>query len=693
MAKSVPLEEGLNMSVRDLVDTFPISLSLEEGESGKIRIRGPFGHCEVPTANNRRYGRKVMESNIKALGESMRRRRVFGELDHPADGATSLKRVSHIITDLKIESDGQIVGVAEPLPTPYGQVLMALAKANCELGISSRGRGSTVTTDEGIDEVQDDYVLKTFDFVDNPASKNAYLTFESDEGRAALIESVGEEHRDDIRAALEEAAKEAETFRIEDIEDPALRELVRECMCQDKATDASGGNESEDEPKEPEKEESEGSNGEVEQEAVETEEADDEVFGGISEGSPGDIGVQRMAIKQILGQLRLTPHTFHRVASSKEETEATVQLRDKASLKFHATTSGLKWSLSQGNKVVASGEAKYAGTIKKITDPIRAALDDLFKGESVEEDEDAIADSDLVAERDRLAEEVERLKHAVSTGLESATQQIRDELSEQIRAELIRDPQVVGSRTIVEAIAAMVSEFIAPDDEVMALRRQVAALEDLVQITEFDAAQVKLEADDKMQEVIAESRRFVFESKIAGHPKADAIRRMVGDASKLTEEEIGERTAAAFSVLGDPPSVTDLRRRLREAVELGTKIEEANTALTAKLEAEIEKTKGLKQQLVEVSRERDRLSALVESVPDARRVSSLVESEDADGVRRVARQNRIDPDITRAMRKRSASSERQVPRQDPDDGATLHEDEDAGFEIDDGFFNRLAGIE
>ena len=63
------------------------------------------------------------------------RKKVLGELDHPADGKTSLKRVSHIITNLQVMDDGQIVGEAEVLNTEAGKTLKALIKALLELDI------------------------------------------------------------------------------------------------------------------------------------------------------------------------------------------------------------------------------------------------------------------------------------------------------------------------------------------------------------------------------------------------------------------------------------------------------------------------------------------------------------------------------------------------------------------------------
>lgn len=90
-----------------------------------------------------------------------------------SDGRTSLEKVSHIVTGMKME-DGVLVGEAEILDTDKGRNLMAILKSGCKVGISSRGFGSTKPNDKGEDVVQEDYKLMTFDFVADPADQQAY---------------------------------------------------------------------------------------------------------------------------------------------------------------------------------------------------------------------------------------------------------------------------------------------------------------------------------------------------------------------------------------------------------------------------------------------------------------------------------------------------------------------------------------
>jgi hypothetical protein len=151
-------------------------LTLVEGDgtrAGRVFARGEFGHTTKPTANNRRYPKKIWEKNIDRLQENLQGRKVLGELDHPSDGRTSLQRASHVITEIRLEDD-RVMGEAEILDTSKGRDLKAILAAGVPVGISSRGYGSTQPDGEGIEEVQDDYKLVTFDFVAEPADSTAY---------------------------------------------------------------------------------------------------------------------------------------------------------------------------------------------------------------------------------------------------------------------------------------------------------------------------------------------------------------------------------------------------------------------------------------------------------------------------------------------------------------------------------------
>lgn len=158
-----------------LIDSMPLEFTLEEAkdEPGKYVVRGQFARSDKPTENKRLYGPHLWEREIGRLSEALKGRMVMGELDHPADGRTKLQRVSHILTDLQAEA-GEIRGAAELLDTPNGRIAKAILDANGKIGVSSRGFGTTKTIANGVQEVQEDFVLHTFDFVADPAMKTAY---------------------------------------------------------------------------------------------------------------------------------------------------------------------------------------------------------------------------------------------------------------------------------------------------------------------------------------------------------------------------------------------------------------------------------------------------------------------------------------------------------------------------------------
>jgi len=152
-----------------------LRLVTEGVASGKTIARGEFGRCDVATQNGRIYSRKLMEREIARLMPDLKARRILGELDHPSDGKTSLKRVSHVLTNLSIDDNGVVEGECEILNTPEGKTLKALIEADVQVGVSSRGFGTTVPARGKVEgeDVQDDFVLKTYDFVADPAVKSA----------------------------------------------------------------------------------------------------------------------------------------------------------------------------------------------------------------------------------------------------------------------------------------------------------------------------------------------------------------------------------------------------------------------------------------------------------------------------------------------------------------------------------------
>jgi hypothetical protein len=158
-----------------ITDTFIIEnlQVLEESKSnGTMKIAGVFQRANSPNHNKRIYEKKLLVREMKRLDEAINERRLMGELDHPTHDAVKLGNVSHLVTKLQMRGD-EMIGEAEILNTPCGQVAQALIKGGVKLGISSRGMGSLTERGE-YSVVNDDFKLVTFDLVADPSTKGAF---------------------------------------------------------------------------------------------------------------------------------------------------------------------------------------------------------------------------------------------------------------------------------------------------------------------------------------------------------------------------------------------------------------------------------------------------------------------------------------------------------------------------------------
>ncbi len=225
------------MSKQLLIDAKPIKLSLQESEGGKMVARGEFARCDVPTQNGRTYPRGVYEREVRKLQESVVSRRAFGELDHPDDGKTKLSRVSHVITKLEIDKNGVVIGEAEILNTPNGQTLKAILDAGAEVGVSSRGFGSTKQLADGSQVVGEDFTLRSFDFVADPAMKSAYPQIFAEDVEVEFSEdSLLDEFphlAEDIRLRERESARRDAEAAVADVvskSETRIRQEMREAF-------------------------------------------------------------------------------------------------------------------------------------------------------------------------------------------------------------------------------------------------------------------------------------------------------------------------------------------------------------------------------------------------------------------------------------------------------------------------------
>ena len=174
-----------------ITDTFIIEnlQVLEESRStGIMKIAGIFQRADSPNHNKRIYEKKLLLRELKRLDEAIKERRLMGELDHPTHDAIKLGNVSHLVTSLNMKGD-EMLGEAEILNTPCGQVAQALIKSGVKLGISSRGMGS-LTEKGDYSLVNDDFKLVTFDLVADPSTKGAFPDLVNEANDSNFIETT-----------------------------------------------------------------------------------------------------------------------------------------------------------------------------------------------------------------------------------------------------------------------------------------------------------------------------------------------------------------------------------------------------------------------------------------------------------------------------------------------------------------------
>jgi len=175
-----------------ITDTFIIenlTILEESKKDGTMRISGVFQRAETPNQNNRIYEKKLLVREMSRLDEAIKERRLMGELDHPTQDAVRLHNVSHLVTELKMRGD-EMMGEAEILNTPCGQVAQALIKGGVMLGISSRGTGTLKERQDGLAVVNDDYKLVTFDLVADPSTKGAFPSLVNEEVDSTFIQET-----------------------------------------------------------------------------------------------------------------------------------------------------------------------------------------------------------------------------------------------------------------------------------------------------------------------------------------------------------------------------------------------------------------------------------------------------------------------------------------------------------------------
>lgn len=161
--------------IKEVFDTTNIIVEERKGKKDYF-IEGVFLQSELKNRNGRMYPESVMDNEVaRYIKESVEKNRAYGELGHPDTPSINLDRVSHMIVSLRKEGTNYI-GRAKIMETPMGNIARGLLDGGANLGVSSRALGSLKMNNEGVQIVQDDFMLSTAaDIVADPSAPDAYV--------------------------------------------------------------------------------------------------------------------------------------------------------------------------------------------------------------------------------------------------------------------------------------------------------------------------------------------------------------------------------------------------------------------------------------------------------------------------------------------------------------------------------------
>ena len=162
--------------IREVTEKVNLVTESKLGKGKEYFIEGVFLQSELKNRNGRMYPESVMDKEVaRYMKEQVENNRAYGELGHPDNPSINLDRVSHLIVSLQKEGTNYI-GKAKILETPMGQIARGLLDGGANLGVSSRALGSLKVNEDGIQVVQDDFMLSTAaDIVADPSAPDAYV--------------------------------------------------------------------------------------------------------------------------------------------------------------------------------------------------------------------------------------------------------------------------------------------------------------------------------------------------------------------------------------------------------------------------------------------------------------------------------------------------------------------------------------
>jgi len=139
-------------------------------------LNGIFMQSAIKNKNGRVYPITEIQAAVTSAQQRIKESNgIFGELEHPESLSVGLDRISHVITEIRMEGNNA-TGKAKLLSTPMGNIAKVLAESGVALGVSSRGAGQV-----NEDGCVHGFNFVTIDIVATPSAPGAYpsTVFES----------------------------------------------------------------------------------------------------------------------------------------------------------------------------------------------------------------------------------------------------------------------------------------------------------------------------------------------------------------------------------------------------------------------------------------------------------------------------------------------------------------------------------
>lgn len=145
-------------------------LLVESSDDGKeLFLSGIIMQGGIKNRNGRIYSVNEISESVRMINERLDNgESIMGELDHPPSLTINLDRVSHIITEARMEGNNAY-GKMKILNTPMGGIARTLIDAGVKIGVSSRGKGAV-----GRGGNVSGFVFMAMDIVATPSAPDAY---------------------------------------------------------------------------------------------------------------------------------------------------------------------------------------------------------------------------------------------------------------------------------------------------------------------------------------------------------------------------------------------------------------------------------------------------------------------------------------------------------------------------------------